>query len=183
MIFGKRREKKRMANPLPEEIIEAIPTVVQVSRESCQEAADAALLALFSLGVRLDPVPDFPLILSNGHEVWPMPAPWNYAVPYNDTGWIKIGELLDNLNGVGDDIGLLKHIKLNAQKYNEALESGAESEARAIAEQSPADSASIWNNTNALAMSLTKQIYHPLSLSAATRAAYERLEWKKGQAS
>jgi hypothetical protein len=168
-----------MNDSLPEEIIEAIPTVVQVSRESCQEAADAALLALFSLGLRLDPVPDFPLIFSNGHEVWPMPAPWNYAVPYDDTGRIKTGELLDDLNAVGDDIGLLEHIKLNAEKYNEALESGAESEAREIAKQSPADSAALWNSTNALAMSLAKEIYHPLSLSAATRAAYERLERKK----
>jgi hypothetical protein len=172
-----------MSDPLPEMIIEAIPTVVQVSRESCQKAADAALLALFSLGVRLDPVPDFPLIFSNGHEVWPMPAPWNYAVPYDDTGRIKTGELLDDLNSAGDETGLLEHIKLNAEKYNEALESGAESEARTIAEQSPADSAAVWNSTNALAMSLAKEIYHPLNLSAATRAAYERLERKKGMSS
>ena len=156
--------------PIPEEAIAAMPTSVEATRESCQEAADATLLVLFLMGEQLDPPADsWPLVVLNGVEVYPLPAPWTSQ----ERSKIK---LLGDLNGTGDEGGYLEHCHRNAIEFNAALETRDLPLAQRIAAKGPVDSAHVWNNLNALAMSVEKgNVYRPLELSAETQEAFEAL--------
>ena len=172
-------------NPIPSEVISSIQTQVEANRDSCEEVADKALYPLFLMGAELDPVPEFPLIVSNGVVVYPTPAPWKYAPPMRQVGGnqkINTQELLNYLNGApatehrGPQPGLLNHVKENCEEYNKALANNDRPTAERIAAQSVSDSAAVWNNCSALAMSVeTGSVYKNLSLSEQTINAYEAL--------
>jgi hypothetical protein len=167
--------------PIPEEIINQVPGKVIPDRESCEFAADKALMVLFLMGGELDPVPPFPPILSGKVEVSPLPAPWEYEPPLKPSGEIDIQELLDYINGApateyrGPQPGLLQHIIENANEYNIALSVNDRPTAERIAGMGPQDSAMAWSTLNSLAQSVTEgSVYSTLQLSGPTKAAYYR---------
>jgi len=156
-------------NPIPQEHIDSIPDSVEATRESCQLAADKALFVLFFMANELKECPEFPPIISNGAEVWPLPAPWTSDEE-------SVIRLLLNLNGRDDDPGLLPHVKRNASEYNEALQSRDIPVAEKIASQGPDDAAALWNDTNSLALESTKESnFKTLVLSDETKEMFERL--------
>src|SRR4030095_6539953 len=102
--------------PIPNELIIAMPESVEATKESCQAAADAVLHVLFLMGAELDPKMTWPPVVSNGVELWPMPAPYQ-------SGERRQIRLLVDLNGGGaEEGGYLAHCKRNAEEFNEALE-------------------------------------------------------------
>jgi hypothetical protein len=157
-----------MMKPIPQELIDVMPTKVEATRESCQATVDPVLLVLFLLGGQLKPPPEStPPIISNGHELWPLPAKWHLEED-------QTIPLLTNLNGTGQDkVGYLETCKRNAQEYNQALEDSKPDVAIGICNLWPADSAHIWEYLNALACSVEKaDIYRTLTLSPETKQAY-----------
>jgi hypothetical protein len=153
--------------PVPNELIVKMPSDVEATRESCQAAADAVLHVLFFMAGQLEPKLDFPPIISNGHELWKMPSPY-------DPPAIQTVPLLVDLNtaGAGED-GYLAHCKRNAQEFNEALEEAMPDVAKEIASMGPADSNHIWNFLNALACSVEDEaIYKPLLLSPECKQSF-----------
>jgi hypothetical protein len=156
--------------PVPANYINAIPETVEADRESCTIAADNTLLALFFLASQKEGEwESFPLILSNGVEVWPLPAPWTSR----DENKLQ---LLQNLNGQGNREGYLTHCKKNCVEFNEALASNDLPLANRILAVTPQDSAAIWNDCNALAFTVeTANVYRPLSLSDGTKEVFEEI--------
>jgi hypothetical protein len=151
---------------IPNELIEAIPDGVEATTESCTVAADTTLLVLFLMATELDERPEFPLIISNAVEVWPLPSPWTSDEE-------NVLRLLTTLNGRGEDPGLIEHVKRNAQEYNSALDTNDIPVAERIATQGAPDSAAVWNATNSLACQSTKEgIFRTLLLSDATKHAF-----------
>jgi hypothetical protein len=158
--------------PIPNEAIDAIPLTVNDSRESCRQAADSVLLVLFAMGLELETLAEWPPILSNGREVWPLPQPWT-----SDES--RAAVLMLTLNGVPGDPGFLAAVKRNATEFNEALETNDIPLAQNIAGEGPTDSAQVWSDTNALACSgETADVYRPLELSQETKAAFALLSIK-----
>jgi hypothetical protein len=153
--------------PIPNELIVKMPRAVEATRESCQEAADAVLHVLFLMGQQLEPPADnWALFVSNGVEVYPLPAPWTSEERR------KIRLLVD-LNGNSDEGGYLEVCHRNALEFNEALESRDLPLAQKIAAYGPDDSAHVWNSLNALALTVTDEsVYRPLELSDETKQSY-----------
>jgi hypothetical protein len=154
--------------PIPEEIIDQVPEKVTPDKESCEIAASQGLLLLFMIGSQATSPLIFPPILSNHHEVWPLPAPWTSDEENRR-------QLLENLNGDPEEnqTGLLSHVKINARAFNEALESGAMPEAERIIDTTPGDSSSLWSDLNALAHSVEDEPdYKTIVLSDECKVAY-----------
>jgi hypothetical protein len=155
-------------NPIPEEVINQVPDEVEPDKESCEDAANQALLLLFMIGGQAAESLIWPPILSNNVEVWPLPAPWT-------SDQENKRQLLENLNGDPEEnqTGLLLHVKINAHAYNRALAEGANPEAERIIGMSPADSNSLWNDLNALAQSVeVESVYKTIVLSDECKIAY-----------
>src|SRR5262245_7207937 len=150
---------------IPEEFIEAMPDRVEATRESCEAAVDPALLVLFLMAGQLEPRLEMPPIVANGHELWPLPAPWGLA----ERNQIRL--LLD-LNGAGDNYGYLEHVRRNALEYNEALEDMKPDIAAQIARMTPGDASHVWEYLNALAASVADDIYQTLPLSPECKQAF-----------
>lgn len=151
--------------PIPEQFINAMPTFVEANKPACQAAADATLLVMFLLGGQLQGQ-EWPPIISNGTESWPLPAPWTSSES-------RMLNLLGNLNGSVSETGLLAHTKKNAIAFNEAVEGNAIPEAERIAKQMPNDSAELWSYLNSLAFRVEEEgIYKTIQLSAETHGAY-----------
>jgi hypothetical protein len=153
--------------PIPQELIYKMPDDVEASTESCQEAADAVLHVLFLMGAELDPKMTWPPVVSNGVELWPMPAPYQ-------SGERRQIRLLVDLNGGGaEEGGYLAHCKRNVEEFNEALEDAKPEVAEEIASMGPTDSAHIWNYLNALACSVeSESVFRPLELSDECKRSY-----------
>jgi hypothetical protein len=152
---------------IPNELIVQMPESVEASKESCQAAADATLIVLFLMGAELNPKMIWPPIVSNGRELWKMPAPY-------DPPAIETVPLLVDLNGGGDEEGgYLSHCRRNAEEYNRALEEAKPYVATEIAKMGPTDAAHVWNYLNALACSVEdEEVYRPLELSEECKQAY-----------
>jgi hypothetical protein len=157
-------------NKIPEEYIDEMPSSVEATKESCEVAADATLYVLFLMAAELDEELTFPPIVSNGHELWKMPSPY-------DPPAIRTVPLLVDLNGGGDEEGgYLVHCRRNAQEFNEALDDSKPDVARDLARMSPTDSGHVWNYLNALACSVEDEdIYRPLILSDETKRIFEQM--------
>lgn len=152
--------------PIAEELIDAMPSAVETTKESCQEAADAVLRVLFEMGMQLEPKLSWPPIISNGYELWPMPAPYAF-------GERQTVPLLVDLNGMGDEGGYLEHCVRNAVEFNEALAEAKPDVAKEIARMGPTDAGHVWNSLNALACSVEDEsVYRPIELSAETKQSY-----------
>jgi hypothetical protein len=150
--------------PIDQELINAIPDAVDKSRAGCQEAADTALAVLFTIGEQFKQFLTFPLIMSNGVEVWPMPPP--YTLP-----------MTNNMNAVECNLNeFLRHAKINANAFNEEVNLNNVPGARSIADITPKDSGMIWHLANDLcrlgALQGGETIYHPLDLSENTEYLY-----------
>jgi hypothetical protein len=154
---------------IPQELIDEMPTTVDATEDSCQDACDATLLVLFIAGTR--PLP--PILSQNNIEVYPLPP------PYYD-GEEDQATLLSNLNGgeasggyKNREIGLLEHCVKNANEYNDAVDSNDLPLANKIKAQMTEDSAHVWNWCNALAKTVCEEnVYRPLLLSDSTKEAY-----------
>jgi hypothetical protein len=155
-------------DPISSDLINAIPDEIVAEKTDCQLAADTCLMVLFTMADELEPVPEMPLIISNGQELYPMPAPWTYAPPLRLGGTqIDTKEVLRNVNE------WLPHVKKNGHAYNEALAVNDIPTAERIAQQGVNDSALVWNMCNALAQSVeTENVYRPLELSDETKGAF-----------
>src|SRR5262249_47014455 len=153
--------------PIPQEYIDAIPTSVEATRESCQEAADLVLHVLFLMGADAEPKLAWPPILSGDVELWPMPAP-------HEPGERRTVPLLVELNGGGEG-GYLVACRRNAEEFNKALDESKPEVAKEIASLGPQDSAHLWNSLNSLACSVEDEaIYRPLELSDECERAYHQ---------
>jgi hypothetical protein len=155
--------------PIAQELIDEMPSSVEASKPSCEAAADATLHVLFLMAAELDPKLDFPPIISNGIELWPLPPPY------------EMGErrtpipLLIDLNGTGEEGGYLAHCRRNAEEYNEALAESKPDVAKEIAKMGPIDATHLWNFLNSLAFSVEDEdVYRPLELSDETKQSYYR---------
>jgi hypothetical protein len=155
-------------DPISSDLINAIPDEIVAEKTDCQLAADTCLMVLFTMADELEPAPEMPLIISNGDELYPLPAPWTYAPPLRLGGTkIDTKEVLRNVNE------WLPHIKKNTHAYNEALAVNDIPTAERIAQQGINDSALIWNMCNALAQSIeTEKGYRALELSTETKESY-----------
>lgn len=152
--------------PIAQQYIDAMQEDVEATREDCEAVANSTLLVLFLMGAELDPKMTWPPIVSNGVALWPLPSPY-------DSGTRRTVPLLVDLNGTGEEGGYLSHCKKNAEEYNVALAESKPDVARAIAKMGPTDSAFVWNNCNALALSVADEAgYGPLQLSEETKAAF-----------
>jgi hypothetical protein len=154
--------------PIPQQFIDAMPVKVEATRESCQATVDPVLLVLFFMGGQVKPpLEQTPPIISNGEEVWPLPAKWA-------SGERETVPLLVNLNGAGSDkVGYLETCRRNAEEYNQAILDAKPDVAVGIVNLWPEDSAHVWEYCNALACSVEKSdIYQTLQLSAETKQAY-----------
>jgi hypothetical protein len=158
---------------IPNEFVNRMPERVLPTYESCQSAADATLTALFMMGAQLDeesqPEDAWPLIVSNGVEVYPLPAPY-------EENAVALQVHLDNLNGDVTKTGLLPHAHTNALAYNSAILENKPDVAKAIAALGPADAAAIWNNLNGACMALVPEggMYSPIVLDELTKISYQR---------
>jgi hypothetical protein len=156
-------------NKIPQEFIDEMPSSVEATKESCEVAADATLYVLFLMATELDEELTFPPIISNGHELWKMPSPY-------DAPAITTVPLLVDLNGTGDDGGYLLHCRRNAQEFNEAIDESKPDVARSLARMGPTDSGHVWNYLNALACSVEDEsVYRPLELSDETKRVFEQM--------
>jgi hypothetical protein len=152
--------------PIPQELIDEMPSSVEASKPSCQDAADATLHVLFLMAAELDPKLDFPPIVSSGVELWPLPPPY-------ETGERRTIPLMVDLNGTGEEGGYLAHCKMNALEYNEALAESKPDVAKKIASMGPTDATHVWNFLNSLACSVEDEdVYRPLELSDECKQAY-----------
>src|SRR4030095_6022987 len=144
--------------PIPEEIINEMPTSVEASKPSCQAAADDTLLVLFLMAAELDPKLDFSPIISNGIDLWPLPPPY-------ETGERRPTALLVDLNGTGARGGYLEHCRRNAEEYNTALAEEKPDVAKEIAKMGPTDAGHVWNYLNSLACSVQGEMgFRPLEV-------------------
>ena len=83
------------------------------------------------------------------------------------------GTKIDTKEVLGNVNEWLPHVKKNAEAYNQALAVNDVPTAVRIAEQGVNDSAMIWSNTNALAMSVEDEsVYRTLELSPETKEVY-----------
>jgi hypothetical protein len=152
--------------PIQNELIEAMPSSVEASKPSCEAAADATLHVLFLMAAELDPKVDFPPIISNGVELWPLPPPY-------ETGERRTVPLMVDLNGTGATGGYLEHCRRNAEEFNRALEEAKPDVAKEIAKRGPTDATHVWNFLNSLALSVEDEdVYRPIELSDETKQAY-----------
>ena len=121
-------------------------------------------MVLFTMAGELETVPELPPIISNGREVYPLPAPWLYEPPLKVGGQkIDTREVLETVNE------WLPHVKKNATAYNEALAVNDRPTAERIAVQSVKDSAEVWSTCNAVAESVeTESVYSAFLLSSET---------------
>lgn len=163
-----------MLKKIPLELIQEMPDGVTKERDVCEKAADDTLKVLFFMAAEIAPVENFPLIISNGVEVWPLPAPWI-------SGERRPNIILHDLNGTEDEGGYLTACKRNAEEYNKLIEEGKDDpdaldKAKEVAKLSAGDSAHVWSYLNALvASTTTENVYQTLELSDETGDLYAEI--------